>query len=146
MKKMATAAQIARQNNISSQRSTNFRRWKRRRPVVARSGSTSFMTCSACCLMTVYEKPSVERAPVKTIVVGLNSNLRNVRPFDANLLRFLIVPHGARLCLEWEQYVSYLQHNWFFLRKTIQYYGAVMSQQWKDTGILTSFRSTQAVR
>ncbi|MDL2406036.1 hypothetical protein PY650_10230 [Rhizobium calliandrae] len=145
MKKMATAAQTARQNNISSQRSANFRLTKRRCPVVARSGSTSFMTSFACCLMTVYEKPSVERVPVKTIL-GPDGNLRNVRPIDANLPGFLIVPHGARLCCEWEQYVSHLQHSWFFLRKTTQYYRTAMSQQWKDTGIVASFHSAQAVR
>jgi len=145
MKKMATAAHIARQNNISSQRSTNFRRGELRRPVVVRSGSTSFMTCSACCLMTVYEKPSVGRKPIKTIALDKNRNLRNARQFNAGLLGLWIVPFGARLCSEWEQYMSYLQHSWFFLRKTTQYYGAVMSQQWNDKGIFASFHSTEAV-
>lgn len=146
MKKMATAAQTARQNNISSQRSTNFRRGKRPCPAVVRSGSTSFITCSACCLMTVYEKPSVGRIPTKNILLGPGRNLRNVRPFNANLLGFWSVPLGARLCSEWEQYMIYLKKIWFFLKKSTQYCGVEADWLWKNLGFSTSFRPIQAVR
>jgi hypothetical protein len=146
MKKMATAAQIARQNNISSQRSTNFRRGEPRRPVVARSGSTSFMTCSACRLMTVYEKPSVGREPIKTIVFDPNRNLGNARPFNASLLGFWIASFGARLCSEWEQYMTYLQHSRFFLRKPTQYWGVGINQPCKAGGILLSFHPSEGTR
>jgi hypothetical protein len=146
MKKMATAAQTTRQNNISSQRSTNFRRKELRRPGVVRSGSTSFMTCSACCLMIVYEKPFVGRESIKTMVLDMNRNLRDARPFNAGSLGFWIVPFGARLCSEWEQYMSYRQQSWIFLRKLTEYYRAAMSQPRSDGGILPSFHPSQGTR
>ncbi|MDE1996577.1 MAG: hypothetical protein KGI75_29030 [Rhizobiaceae bacterium] len=146
MKKMATAAHTARQNTINSHRSAYLERFRRNSSVAIKSGSASFMTWSALCLMTAYKIASFGRTPINTAIFDRNRNLRNVRSFDIGFLGFWSVPLGARLCSEWERRSIYLGMSSIFLKKSTQYCEAAIMLAPNGTSTARCLLPIQAVR